>query len=91
MAEKYQDSIDLFREIYFSQDGTLDVKGYREKYEKKGRDYGADGRSKIAGKSAFTPMIKRNALPTDWQHNHSGDRYYLTLDPQGLFDHHFYL
>lgn len=93
MDKKYQNSLDLFEEIYFNEKGRLDKKSFREsqygrdskRYMELGRDKGRDNRSKIIGKSAFTPKIirERNLEEPDL-----GDNYFLTLDAQGRFDHH---
>lgn len=97
MAKKYQESLDLFEKIYFKEDELLDKGGYslfygnnKKEYSKLGRDNSAlgDGVSKIIGKSAFTPRILKKTVIKDKKEVES-DRYYLTLDNQGRFDHHF--
>lgn len=92
MENKYQESLDLFEKIYFNEKGRLDRKSFyepyykidSEKYVELGKDVERDYRSKIVGKSVFTPKIicQKNDDPT------IGYNYFLTLDEQGQFDHH---
>lgn len=93
MAKKYKESLDLFKKIYFKEDGELDREGYslfysnnKKEYCKLGKDNSilGDGKSKIIGKSAFTPrIVKKDETEAE------SAKYYLTLDNQGKFDHHF--
>lgn len=106
---KYQDSLDLFEQIYYTEDGKLKKDDWRENsydedsstYGKFARDksYEADGRSKLVGRSAFSPRIRRiPAFQTKENAqgrkintmNFEGYKYVLTLDEQGQFDHHIY-
>lgn len=86
--EKYQDSLDLFRSCYF-KNGALIPEDYTfrgtsdsDRYRSEGLDWKHDRMSKITGRSMFTPRVLRKNVD-------GNDRYFLTLDIQGRFDHHF--
>lgn len=96
--EDYPDSMALFEEIYFDKNGNFAFDAHNahsqdsDKYWDLGKDntLGGDGRSKIVGRSFFTPRIRRQ--PVCDEHTPSkitGYKYFLTLDYQGMFDYHF--
>lgn len=98
MNDKYQEAIDLFEQIYFDENGKLNCYAYNpfeqdsEKYWKLGKKQGRadDGQSKITGRSVFTPRIRRQPIKDEYNPGEvSGYKYFLTLDHQGIFDHHF--
>ena len=97
---KYQDSLYLFEEIYYTGSGELKKEDWKGRslnsntYNDIGvsNEYSNSGRSQIVGRSAFTPRIVRKPVSGVWQK--FGDeeyKYFLTLDSQGKFDDHFAL
>lgn len=85
----YQESLDLFDRIYFSKADELDPIDWQETndldsdiYKDQGKDFSeaGNGKSKIVGRSVFTPKIERER---DGNAEY-GYSYFLTLDNQGL-------
>ena len=94
-GKKYKESLELFEEIYFKDDvfdtdsfydsdGRVDRDSKKYKELAKDKSDLGDNRSKIVGKSAFTPKIITKIIDPDM-----GNEYFFTLDSQGKFTHHF--
>lgn len=101
MEGKYQESLDLFKKIYFNEDGSLDTQGYDDEFEDEyyqgyvgvGKlsyydlGMGEENERKIVGRSAFTPEIIRvTKEDNDSKQRNTDARYFLTLDTYGKFN-----
>lgn len=100
MKKRFEKSLKLFEDIYFPF-GELETYNYfvgddNIQYWLKAKDKTINyGESEIFGRSVFCPRIVcRKAKPADLVFNKEkkrfvGDRFFLTLDPQGCYDSDF--
>ena len=102
MKNRFDKSLKLFEEIYFMGKELCThnyfIGGDKSEYWSKAKyiDTGfSDGKSAIFGRSAFCPrIICRRAKPNSIKYNKAkgifeGNRFFLTLDPQGCYDADF--